>query len=465
VNIVWFQNDLRLNDNPALHYAMEDGVPVIAVYIYDDNIAWGLGDAQKWWLHHSLLKIKESLASMGVQLYFFRGNYVDIFQQLHKMKSIQAIYSNTVFHPNIMKRFSQLEKWGKTENICFHSYIGNHLQHPSTPSNGKGEHYKVFTQYWKKSLSLIVENSKGLKPRAQSEFNIRIQSENIEDWGFLPQKPNWAQGFEAMWAPGEVGAQNRLRQFIDEGLSEYANNRDRPDIKGVSHLSPHIHFGEISPWQVWRAVKHEIVRNPSSRAGAEVFLKQLGWREFSHHLLYYHPDLPIKNFNSKFEAFQWEKNPKALIAWQKGQTGYPIVDAGMRELWHTGTMHNRVRMIVASFLVKDLFIHWREGEKWFWNTLLDADLANNAASWQWVAGSGADAAPYFRIFNPILQGQKFDPEGAYVRKWVPEISHLPNKMIHTPWQAETPPLHYPGPIVAHEVARKKALSLYHLMRA
>jgi deoxyribodipyrimidine photo-lyase len=258
---------------------------------------------------------------------------------------------------------------------------------------------------------------------------------------------DWASGLRASWEPGEAGAQKQLELFRKEALQEYSAGRDRPGIVGTSRLSPHLHFGEISPGQIWRAV-----------SGSDAYLRQIGWREFAHHLLFHNPESPGRALRHEFDDFPWRPDPKALKAWQRGRTGYPLVDAGMRELWHTGWMHNRVRMVAASFLVKHLLIGWQEGADWFWDTLVDADLANNTLGWQWVAGCGADAAPYFRIFNPVLQGEKFDPAGEYIRRWVPELASLPDEWIHQPWKAPAPPRDYPAPIVDHDLARKRALA-------
>ncbi|MCB1119235.1 MAG: deoxyribodipyrimidine photo-lyase, partial [Chlamydiia bacterium] len=289
-------------------------------------------------------------------------------------------------------------------------------------------------------------------------FAGNVASDTLDDWGLLPQKPDWAGGLRETWHPGETGAQDRLATFLDETVANYHDDRDRPDIEATSRLSPHLAFGEISPAQCWHAAAAHAEQQPGARKGVEKFLKELGWREFSYHLLFHTPSLPVAPFRQEFAAFPWDGTEDALERWQRGRTGYPIVDAGLRELWHTGWMHNRVRMIVASFLTKHLNIHWHSGAEWFWDTLVDADLANNSASWQWVAGCGADAAPYFRIFNPILQGQKFDPQGTYIRHWVPELADVPLKHLNTPWEVAPP--NYPPPLVDHQQARQDALNRF-----
>jgi deoxyribodipyrimidine photo-lyase len=296
-----------------------------------------------------------------------------------------------------------------------------------------------------------------------------LRSDDLAHWHLEPRHPDWAQGLRAIWTPGEAAAQARLADFLDEDIAGYATGRDRPDRDRTSHLSPHLRFGEISPRQVWHAARFAADRNPGIAGDIEKFLSELGWREFCRHLLHDVPDIATRNLQPAFDAFPWRRDQDALRAWQRGRTGYPIVDAGMRQLWQTGTMHNRIRMVVASFLVKHLLLDWRDGEAWFWDTLVDADAGNNPANWQWVAGSGADAAPYFRIFNPMLQGEKFDPDGDYVRRWVPELTHLPSKVIHKPWAATSSELAkagvrlgqtYPEPIVDHGQARQRALAAY-----
>jgi deoxyribodipyrimidine photo-lyase len=300
-----------------------------------------------------------------------------------------------------------------------------------------------------------------------------LDSDRLDDWNLRPVRPDWAKGFGPQWTPGEVGARARLDHFLDHGLMGYGELRNRPDLENVSRLSPHLHWGEISPRQIWAATHAKIAAEPALRRDGEKFLSEIGWREFAYHLLFHFPTLPERNWKPGFDAYPWREDRAQLRAWQRGQTGYPIVDAGLRELWTTGTMHNRVRMVVASFLIKHLRMDWRHGEAWFWDTLLDADAANNAASWQWVAGSGADAAPYFRIFNPISQGQKFDPDGIYVRRWCPELGRLPTAVLHAPFEAAPEILAaagvvlgqtYPLPIVDHAEARAAALAGYEAVR-
>ena len=305
----------------------------------------------------------------------------------------------------------------------FRRFAGGLLFEPEVPRTKSGDPFRVFTPFYKACLTL--DAPKPPLPRPESSLSAPADwpgSEGLEDWGLLPTEPDWAGGMREAWEPGEAGAKARLLWFLDEAMGGYSDQRNRPDRPGTSGLSPHLHFGEVSPHQCWQAVENRLAEDDRGARGGRSFLRELVWREFSYHLLSHWPHLPERAFRPEFMAFPWDEDEAALKAWQQGRTGYPIVDAGMRELWQTGWMHNRVRMITASFLIKDLMIPWQVGENWFWDTLVDADLANNAASWQWVAGSGADAAPYFRVFNPTLQGKKFDPNGDYVRRYVPELS-------------------------------------------
>jgi deoxyribodipyrimidine photo-lyase len=360
----------------------------------------------------------------------------------------------------------------KELNVDFTELAGDLLAEPSRIRGSSGGGMRVFTPFWKR-VQALGDPAKPLPAPKQLVAGPKVASDRIDDWKLEPTAPDWAFGLRRMWKPGEAGATSRLKEFLDEKALGYAAQRDRPDRDVTSHLSPHLRFGEISPRQIWYAARFVAARTPKIGSDVEKFLSELGWREFYRHLLFDHPDMHRKNLQSSFDAFPWVSDAKALRAWQKGLTGYPIVDAGMRELWRTGVMHNRVRMVVASFLVKHLLIDWRAGEAWFWDTLVDADPANNPANWQWVAGSGADAAPYFRIFNPILQGEKFDPQGDYVRRWVSEIAKLPNTLIHKPWMATPLELAdagitlgktYPPPIVDHKLARERALKAYEKTR-
>ena len=464
-SIVWFRQDLRLSDNPAFTHAASQG-PVIGLYVLDETTPSAgrrHGGASKWWLHHSLGRLQKSLDG----LVLLRGDPKDIVPEFARRTGASGIYWNRRYEPFAIACDTEIKARLMDAGFDAKSFNGSLLFEPWEIRTQSGGPFKVFSAFWRACLRNSVAAALPA-PEFQSGNSQGI-GERLSDLGLLPNNPNWAQGFEPVWEPGETGARKRADEFLSAGLSGYSALRDRPDRENVSRLSPHLHFGEISPRQLWAAAGHASLQNPGLRKDADKFLSEIGWREFSYHLLYHFPDLPVENLNPAFNAFPWVSNADHLEAWQKGQTGYPLVDAGMRELWATGYMHNRVRMVAASFLVKHLRIDWRQGEEWFWDTLVDADLANNTASWQWVAGSGADAAPYFRIFNPTLQGQKFDPDGNYVRRWCPELASLPAKFIHEPSDAPAdilsaagvvPGRDYPLPIVEHRRARDAALEGY-----
>ena len=464
--IVWFRQDLRLSDNPAFVDACHQHDMVIPIYILDEGTA-PLGGAQRWWLHQSLLALQGCLNDLGLDLCLRRGSALEILEQLVREHDIDAIYWNRCYEPAAIKRDSEIKAHFQQRAIQVMSRNGSLLHEPWQIKNKAGDFFKVFTPYWRTCLQQM--NIPEQREVTRIPKNEAVGSDSLASWQLLPFNPNWAEAFPQYWQPGEEGGRAKLADFIDFHLKGYSTSRDVPDKDATSKLSPHLHFGEISPWQIWRAIETVKLDKDCDLKSVERFLSEIGWREFSYYLLYHVPTLPDTNFKSAFNAFPWQNDEIALKRWQEGKTGYPIVDAGMRELWHTGYMHNRVRMIVASFLTKDLFIDWRFGASWFLDTLVDADLASNSASWQWVAGCGADAAPYFRIFNPVLQGEKFDPEGAYVKQWVPELKSVPIQWIHNPWMAPQDKLglclgkDYPEPIVDHSEARKKALLYYKMI--
>ena len=475
LNIVWFRQDLRLTDNRALRAAAADGARVLPVYILDDDTpgAWKMGAASRWWLHHSLEALGRSLADLGVPLVLRRGVIAEELSKLVTETGAKGVYCSRSYEPWAIKLEHTLKASIEKAGAAFKRYPGTLLREPEDIKTKTGGPFKVYTPFWN-ALSSGADPAKPQPAPAQLPPPVKLpKSDKLADWKLLPTKPDWAGGMRESWQPGEAGAELRLEAFLDETIAGYATSRDRPDKLGTSRLSPHLHFGEISPARVWHAVMRH-TGGDSLGKGELTFLKEIAWREFSHHLLFHFPDLPEKPFRPEFAAYPWKYQKAKLTAWQRGQTGYPIVDAGMRELWHTGWMHNRVRMIVASFLIKHLLISWQQGEAWFWDTLVDADLANNAASWQWVAGSGADASPYFRIFNPMKQGTTFDPDGHYVRRWVPEIAGLPDADLHAPWEADAAALQsagivlgktYPKPIVDHAEARTAALDGYATVKA
>ena len=464
-SLYWLRNDLRIADNAALSAAAAQG-PVIFLYVLDDETPgeWRLGGASRWWLHQSLAALTRKLP-----LILRRGRADKVIADVLAATGAASLHFTRDYAPWSGGLERRAKEAAEAAGASCHRYGGFLLHEPEAIRNGSGEPYRVYTPFSKACFA--AGEPKPLRPvPAFTAWRGKLAGECLEDWELLPSKPDWARGFADLWTPGEDGAAARLRGFIADGLAHYADGRDRPDRDVTSRLSAHLRFGEVSPSQCWHAVRAaETASGGRLAKTAEKFLKEVLWREFSYHLLHHWPSLPTKPFRQEFGRFPWSENPEGLRAWQRGRTGYPIVDAGMRELWATGIMHNRVRMIAASFLIKDLLIPWQEGERWFWDTLVDADIGNNAASWQWVAGCGADAAPYFRIFNPVLQGEKFDPQGAYVRKWVPELARLPNQFIHRPWEAPRLVLSaadvelgrtYPHPVVDHAKARDRALEAF-----
>lgn len=463
--IVWFRQDLRLADNPALDAAARTGAPVLPLYILDDENAgeYALGGASRWWLQQSLVALNESLDGGLVMLH---GDARKILPALVHDIGANHVYWNRCYEPWRIDRDSAIKKQLRDDDISVRSFNGSLLFEPTDVLKADRTPYKVFTPFYRKGCLASAAPPRQPLPRPDDMQLFKgVAGAALADLGLLPDI-DWYAEMASLWQPGEAGAQDRLQQFLADGINNYREGRNRPDLRNVSRLSPHLHFGEVSPNQVWYAAAANGSEEPKD---LEHFHSELGWREFSHNLLYHFPDLPYENLQRKFNRFPWREDSAALAKWQQGMTGLPIVDAGMRELWRTGYMHNRVRMIVGSFLVKNLLIDWRHGEAWFWDTLLDADLANNSAGWQWIAGCGADAAPYFRIFNPVLQGKKFDPAGAYVRQYVPELARVPDRFVHNPWEAPADILEhagvaigkdYPAPIVDLKESRDRALAAF-----
>ncbi len=462
ISIIWFRKDLRLFDNPALFHAIAESDCVIPIFI-NDTSACPMGGASKWWLHHSLSALSQSL---GRKLVLRQGNPLEILQQACQETGASAVYWNRRYEPESIKTDKTIKSTLEENGIQVKTYNSHLLNEPWTIKNNQGDHFKVFTPYWKHCIARSKISACLTIPTLET-LQI-ISGCSLESMNLLPKEPDWSAGLRESWMPGEAGAQDRLSDFMNN-LSGYKENRNRPDIHATSRLSPHLTWGEISVRQIWHTMHRTLETEQTLESDALNFLSEIGWREFSYHLLFHIPTLPTQPLRQQFADFPWQDAPEAFKVWSKGLTGYPIVDAGMRELWHTGYMHNRVRMIVASFLIKDLLIPWQDGQAWFWDTLVDADLANNSASWQWVAGCGADASPYFRIFNPVLQGKTFDPKGTYVRRWIPELANLPDNFIHQPWTAHDAKLSsagihlgytYPYPMINHDMARKRALELY-----
>jgi deoxyribodipyrimidine photo-lyase len=469
VTIVWFRRDLRLDDNPALAAAAAGGA-VVPLYIHapDEAAPWAPGGASRWWLHGSLTSLAAALAKAGADLVVRRGPSLETLRTVARATGATRVVWNRLREPALVARDTVIKKELAAVGLEVESFNGSLLHEPAHVATKEGRPYQVFTPFWRALLSRDEPDVPRAAPRklTPAAKGAGLASVPIESLGLLP-RIDWAGTMRTTWAPGEAAARKRLDRFLDRGLAGYGTERDRPDHDGTSALSPHLHFGEISPRRIWHAVRDAVGGKPAAKitGSPEVYLRELGWREFASHLLHHFPHTPDAPLRQQYAAFPWVDDPVGLEAWQRGRTGFPIVDAGMRQLWATGWMHNRVRMIVASFLVKDLRISWLEGARWYFDTLVDADLAANTLGWQWAAGCGADAAPYFRIFNPTSQGEKFDPDGAYVRKWVPELARLDADVIHEPVAAK--PLErnglvlgrdYPEPIVDHAEARKAALA-------
>ena len=479
--LLWFRKDLRLADNAALAAALARGGPVVPVFVFDEagEGRWPIGGASRWWLHHSLAALDADLRRRGSRLVVARGDSATELRRLARESGASAVYWNRRYEPFSRERDAGLKAALLAEGIEAKSFNSALLFEPHTIRNKQGRPFQVFTPYWRHCLSLQMPapvKSDAAEIPAATAWPKGVELERL---GLLPSIP-WDAGFPKVWTPGEAGAQARLKRFLRDGktgVHVYDEMRNLPEHDGTSGLSPHLHWGEIGPRQIaaaLRALGQAAGLDPASN-GARVYLSEIGWREFAYHLLYHFEQTPERPLRPEFERFPWAEDPggKKLRAWQGGRTGYPIVDAGMRQLWATGWMHNRVRMVVASFLVKHLRLPWQEGAAWFWDTLVDADLASNTLGWQWSAGCGADAAPYFRIFAPVTQGEKFDGGGRYVRRWVPELAQLPDKYIHAPWTAPANVLetagvrlgdHYPRPVVDHATARAEALEAFKNLR-
>lgn len=467
LTLLWLRQDLRLSDHPALNESVQRR-QVLPVYILDDTSpnVWSRGAASRWWLHQTLADLSKNYAALGAPLCLRRGDPAVILPKLAKEVGADTVFWSRLYDPSSRRRDEQIRRILEDQGRVVQTFNASLLFEPQDIRTKTGGPYKVYTPFARTCFPSLGE-VRAIKLPKSIQAVADVPSDRLEDWGLCPQKPDWSKTIAESWQAGEEAAQSLLKKFLADGLSSYHTDRDRPDREGTSRLSPYLALGVLSPRQIVQAVWPAMVEDSTKAAGAECYLKEILWREFSYHLLYHFPDLPDAPLRKEFAAFPWVKDLPALELWQKGLTGYPIVDAGMRQLWQTGWMHNRVRMIVASFLVKDLLLPWREGEAWFWDTLIDADLASNAASWQWVAGCGADAAPFFRIFNPVLQGQKFDPDGDYVRRFVPELAGIKGKAIHAPWLLSKQELRaagvvlgqtYPKPIVDHAKARERALA-------
>ncbi|CAN5456202.1 deoxyribodipyrimidine photo-lyase [soil metagenome] len=474
--IVWFRRDLRLADNHALTAAVELGV-AIPVYIHaqDEEAPWQPDAASRTWLHHSLKALAGELGAGGAQLVIREGESLTVLRELLKETGATAVYWNRLYDPATRERDTKVKSALREQGFEAESFASHLLVEPHVIKNNQNSPMMIFTPYWKR-LRAMYDPADPLPAPKLDSLDVEISSLRVDDLALLPRRVRWDKKFEPYWQQGEVAAQKRLRKFVKEIAGEYVDTRNIPAVDGTSILSPHLHFGELSPRQIWCAVRdaQHAAKSQDVRASCESYLRELAWRDYAHYLLFHFPETTDRPLKKEYGAFPWGGSKAQFDAWKRGQTGYPIVDAGMRQLWETGWMHNRVRMVVASFLIKHLLIDWREGARWFWDTLVDADLANNTMGWQWVAGCGADASPFFRIFNPVTQAEKFDPDGAYIRRWVPELAKLENKSIRAPWLADekalrdagvTLGIHYPAPIVDHATAREGALEAYQAVAA
>ncbi len=469
--ILWFRRDLRLADNPALRHALQRHRRVLPLYIHepDEESPWAAGGASRWWLHHSLAALAADLAVAGAPLLLVRGPSAQRLLELARMVNAGAVYWNRLVEPAAIRRDQAVQQALRANGLAAESFNAALLVEPGQLQSGNGAPYRVFTPFWRAASARLPQHPPLPAPGRIEPAQPMPRGLPLEALELLPRLA-WDGGLRRTWRPGERGAGDLLQRYCREAAAHYREQRDQPALDGTSRLSPHLHFGEISPGQIVARLRRLAVEDegPGVLGNLDHYVRELGWREFSHHLLFHHPHTPLRPLNPKFEAFPWrrpEDYADDLRAWQRGRTGVPLVDAGMRQLWHCGWMHNRVRMVAASFLTKNLLIPWQEGARWFWDTLVDADLANNTLGWQWSAGCGADAAPYFRVFNPVLQGGRFDARGAYLRRWLPELEQLPDAALHAPWQARpAASAPYDRPLVELAASRERALRAYAAMR-
>lgn len=471
--LVWFRRDLRLDDNPALRAAAARSRRLVPVFIYapDEEAPWEPGAASRWWLHHSLAALDASLADAGSRLVLRTGPSLGALRALAQQTGAGHVFWNRLYEPACVQRDTAIKEALQADGIAVESSNGALLDEPWENTRDGGEPYRVFTPFWRARLRDGLQRATVAAPRALPPLPDGVDSTPLDALGLLPTIP-WDEGLAQAWRPGERGAREALERFLDEAVVRYPSDRDHPGLAGTSRLSPHLHFGEISPRRIVASTEAAAGRTAKEGliAGTESFIREVGWREFAYHLIFHFPRTAEEPLDRRFDGFRWTADHAAdLEAWQRGRTGIPVVDAGMRELWHTGWMHNRIRMVVASLLTKNLLVPWQTGARWFWDTLVDADLASNTLGWQWTAGCGADAAPYFRIFNPVLQGRKFDPDGTYVRRWVPELAALPDGVLHQPWASREPVLAdagvvlgrtYPLPVVDLKGSRARALERF-----
>ncbi len=476
--VFWFRNDLRLADNPGLLAASQDaerGGGLILLYILDPQELgddWPLGGAAQWWLAQALDDLARRVRSFGGQLHIAKGPAEDVLTDLAQRHSVVRLHCNRSYVPATCARDASVKRALAANGVEVITHQGNVLVEPGSLRSRSGGPFKVFTPFWKTLVAELESCGQAALTPLPEPGRLRFAKQvgafrgqcDIRQLGLVDERARWSEKLGNHWQVGEEGAQDRLDSFLQAGIAGYADLRNRPDLAHVSRFSPYLRWGHITPRQIWNRLDQAPSSAAESPRDRAVFLSELGWREFSYELLHQFPELPRANWRPAFDAYPWQENTSALRAWQEARTGYPLVDAGMRQLWQEGWMHNRLRMVTASFLIKHLQIDWRAGQAWFWDTLVDADLASNAASWQWVAGSGADAAPYFRIFNPITQAKKFDPEGRFIRRNLPALRELGTPEIFEPWSLKTPPKGYPPPLVEHGAARQRALAGYEAVR-
>lgn len=473
-NIVWLRRELRINDNPALYAATLGDSEVLPVFIWPGGSAMP-GAASRWWLHGSLLALSDSLESLGAPLVIRVGEADRVLSELARQYNADSVFWSRAYDPDGRRQDDSVEKVLRRQGTKCRIFAGvNLLLNPVDIKNKSGAPYKIFTPFYKRAVALTVDKPVPAPGKLMAPGE-RAKGVVLSSLGLEP-KIDWAAGLRETWKPGEVSAAARLDGFMGDGLKHYGTERDIPSHEGTSRLSPHLHFGEISPRSVYHTILEQeaFAKDKISLHESEAYLRQLYWREFAHYLLYHFPHMYEKPMYPEYDHFPWRSDRTQLRAWQRGRTGYPIVDAGMRELWTTGWMHNRVRMIVGSFLVKDLLLSWQAGAEWFRETLVDADPANNTLGWQWVGGCGPDAAPYFRIFNPVLQSKRYDSAGLYIKRWIPELGGLRGNALHAPWTASSGELQeagiipgktYPFPMVDHAGARERALMAYNAMKS
>ncbi len=480
--LAWLRNDLRLADNPALYHAAQEHEAVVPLFVWapDEEGRWAPGGAHRWWLHRSLQSLGADLRGRGLRLILRRGPSLDELRAALRYTGAGAVYWNKRYAPALRARDVETARALRADGVAIHTFEGRILHDPHRVETTSGGPYHVYTPFWKKFVVQVevpppLDAPRLGRSRAPTRLPASVALDELELTPQAQDGVDWAEGFGERWgarapgrAVGEQGAHQRLQHFVETGLSSYDDARDRPDQDGTSLLSPRLHHGELSARQVWHAARGG-VRSAALREQAEVFLKEIAWREFSYHLLFHYPETTTEPLKGKFEAFPWRDDEDRLERWQRGATGYPIVDAAMRQLWRHGWMHNRLRMVTASFLTKDLLVPWQAGARWFWDTLVDGDLGNNTMGWQWAAGCGADAQPFFRIFNPVSQGRRHDPDGTFVKKWLPALADLPARHVHAPWEAPEHVLReagvrlgetYPEPMVDHAAARQRALAAY-----